>query len=122
MGCHILLVDDEIEVIELYLKYLKRHGFTDVAVAKNSQLAVDYIEKNKPNLVFLDISLGDDSRENGVELLQRIRRQAPETKVCMMSAYRDEYEKQAMEIGAFAFITKPFRPDMLQKVAAEASK
>lgn len=109
----ILLVDDEVEISDLYVRYLKRCGFADTFVAYTSQAAIEYIQSHKPELAILDISLGSASQGTGLDVLSRIRQILPECRVCMMSAYRDEHEKMALDMGAHRFIAKPFAPDIL---------
>ncbi|MBF0386808.1 MAG: response regulator [Candidatus Omnitrophica bacterium] len=118
----ILIVDDETDISELYVRYLKRSGFTDTMVAHNSQTAIELIEKDRPNLVVLDISLGADSKGTGMDVLARVSKTAPECKICMMSAYREEYEKICLDLGAYVFISKPFQPDVLLEIINRASQ
>ena len=120
----ILLVDDEAEIAELYVRYLKRCGFPETTVVNTSQAAIEHIETNKPDLVVLDISLGADSNGTGIDVLARVRKTVPATKICMMSAYRDEHEKLSLDLGAYVFIAKPFQPDVLLDLirAADAAE
>lgn len=113
MGLKVLLVDDEVEIAELYIRYLQRNGFSEVAAVHSSQAALVHIEQNNPDLVFLDISLGEESNASGMDVLELVRQNRPQCKVCMMSAYRDEFEQTALQKGAYAFVAKPFRPDTL---------
>jgi DNA-binding NtrC family response regulator len=113
MDLKVLLVDDEVEIAELYIRYLQRNGFSDVAAVHSSQAALSHIEQNRPHLVFLDISLGEESNGTGMDVLEAVRQTQPQCRICMMSAYRDEFERSALQKGAYAFVAKPFRPDTL---------
>ncbi len=118
----ILLVDDEVEIADLYVRYLKRCGFPETAVVHTSQDAVEYIEQYRPDFVVLDISLGADSQGTGMDVLARVRTTVPESRVCMMSAYRDEHEKLSLDLGAHVFIAKPFQPDVLLELIKAADR
>jgi DNA-binding response OmpR family regulator len=101
----ILLVDDEIELSSMISRILQRSGFSDVTSVSTPEEAIEYIEKNKPDLAFLDINL--NAGMTGLDVLRRVRQTAPEVQVCMSSAYREEHEQESLSVGAKWFLKKP---------------
>ncbi|MBF6614098.1 MAG: response regulator [Chloroflexi bacterium] len=101
----ILIVDDNIR----YRTQLRR------MVSKNCPQALVYeaediahalraVEGSRPQLVFVDVVLGD---ENGIDCLQQIRVLAPQGRVVLMSAYPDrEFRRAGRDAGAVAFLDK----------------
>lgn len=118
----ILLVDDETEILDLYARYLRRCGFPDITVAHTSQGAIDAMAKSRPDLIILDISLGANSEGTGMDVLSAAVKTCPLSKICMMSAYRDEHEQLSLEGGAHAFIAKPFKPEVLLELIRSFEK
>ncbi|MCM8832335.1 MAG: sigma-54 dependent transcriptional regulator [Candidatus Omnitrophica bacterium] len=104
----ILLIDDE-ELIRITLKdILEKEGY-EVLIAEDGEKGFQKFQKEKPNLVLLDIKMpGMD----GISLLQKIKNISPETIVIMITAYGSiPSAVQSMKLGAFDYITKPFLPD-----------
>lgn len=105
MNKSILIVDDE-EVIRLSLgEGLKDMGYK-VSTASNGAEAEEKVRKVKPYVVFLDMRL---SEENGLDILERIKKEDSETEVVIMTAYGDTQSAvKAIKLGAFDYINKPF--------------
>jgi len=107
MASRILIVDDEPNIV-LSLEYLmKREGF-EVAVAADGEVALRAMAERRPDLVILDIMM---PRLNGFEVCQRIRAEPAwrGVRVLMLTAKGRETElKKGLEVGADAYVTKPF--------------
>ena len=107
MASRILIVDDEPNIV-LSLEYLmKREGF-EVAVAADGEGALRAMAERRPDLVILDIMM---PRLNGFEVCQRIRAEPAwrGVRVLMLTAKGRETElKKGLEVGADAYVTKPF--------------
>lgn len=102
----ILLVDDAKFARKIAKKALHNGGFDYVEEAVNATQAMQLFEKKNPDLVLLDITLPDNS---DLTLLREMLKRKPEAKIIMISAIGQELIiEDAMEIGAKAFITKPF--------------
>jgi putative nucleotidyltransferase with HDIG domain len=100
----ILIIDDE-EIVRSMLATFIGTKYP-CRTAASAQEALQIISTSPVNLVLSDIHLGIDS---GIELCKTIREISPDTAVVMMSGMVDiEYAIQAMQHGAFDFITKPF--------------
>ena len=104
-GKKILVVDDEEAIQKLLSQVFSRKGFK-VFTAGDGKEALDLMEKKEPNMVLLDVTLpGMD----GLLLLKEIRKHYPETGVVMATAVTDEHiSQEAIEIGAYDYVTKPF--------------
>lgn len=100
----ILIVDDE-EPIRSLVRELLAPDY-DCVVAGSVEEALAVLHENTFNLVLSDIDLGDSS---GLVLVPRILEQSPETVVIMISGQQSiESAIEAMRVGAFDYITKPF--------------
>ena len=104
----ILIVDDE-ESTRFYLKrlILKKFGFK-VSEASNGLEALDSTQKEKPDIVFLDISM---PQMDGIECLRQIRRDSATDSlpVVIMTAHNDSSTvNEFLQLGIFAYILKPF--------------
>ncbi len=116
----ILIVDDEDELSRMLKRYLKTKGFSDVITINTPEAAIQYIELNKPDFVFLDINL--NTKLNGIDVLKQVHRTTPETLICMVSAYRDEHEQQSLSEGAKWFLRKPTTLDDLLAILKSAGQ
>jgi two-component system response regulator ResD len=101
----ILAVDDEEEICEITKRFLQRKGYI-VYTAQTKQQAIDVLKKSRPQLMLLDIRLG---QESGLDLLRQARELDKDIKVIMVSALEDEENiRQAKLLGADDYVTKPF--------------
>jgi len=100
----ILVVDDEQEVCDMLKKFLTKRGHT-VYTALNGEEALSLVKEERPHIVLLDIRM---PKMNGMECLEHIRKIDKEVGVIMITAItEEEIGKQALELGAFDYITKP---------------
>ncbi len=105
---HILIVEDEESLLKLETILLASKGYKVTGV-KDGLAALSEIEQNKPDLVLLDIMMpGID----GFEVCRRIK-ENPETRgipVVMLTAKKSAVDQaRGIEVGADAYITKPFK-------------
>ncbi|TEB14387.1 Alkaline phosphatase synthesis transcriptional regulatory protein PhoP [Pelotomaculum sp. FP] len=112
----ILVVDDETNILELLKFNLAKNGYQVVGLT-NGLDAIKFMEKDKPDLIILDIML---PHMDGYEVL-RILRADPETigiPIIMLSAKDEEIDKVlGLELGADDYVTKPFSPrEMVARV------
>ena len=119
MAHDILIVDDEADIRMLITGILEDEGFTTRAAADADE-ALEAIRSRRPNLVILDIWL-EDSRLDGLELLDLIMRDHPSLPVVMISGHGNiETAVSAIKQGAYDFIEKPFKADRLLLIASRA--
>jgi len=114
---HILIVDDESNVRKVLTTLLVQGGF-QATPAKDSAQALDLVRAQDPDLVLTDLQMpGMD----GMELLATLRADFPEIPVVMLTAHGSiEAAVEAMKLGAFDFLTKPFERDQVLEVIARA--
>ena len=119
MASDILIVDDEADIREGVSGILSDEGH-NTRTAKNSDEALAAIEARRPQLIFLDIWM-QGSRLDGMQLLEIVKRQHPNLPVVMISGHGNiETAVQAIRLGAYDFIEKPFKADRLVLVAERA--
>ncbi len=119
MATDILIVDDEADIREGVSGILTDEGH-NTRTAKNSDEALAAIEARRPQLIFLDIWM-QGSRLDGMQLLEIIKKQHPGLPVVMISGHGNiETAVQAIHLGAYDFIEKPFKADRLVLVAERA--
>ncbi len=112
----ILCVDDDQSIRTMLEKVLTAESY-DVLLAINGEEAVEIAQKEDPDLILLDIGLpGID----GIEVLRRIKKDAPQADAIMITAQGSiETAVAAMKAGARNYITKPFNTEELQLLIAE---
>lgn len=100
----ILIIDDEDNIRNLLKNILI--DIADVYDAESGTKGMQIFQKEKPQLIMLDIMLPDTS---GIELLQRIREQDKNVKIVMITAYETiKSVIDIMNINISGYITKPF--------------
>ena len=110
----VLVVDDEEAVRNLLQRILEGAGY-QVTTAANGQEALYQVSLGETELVLLDIKM---SGMSGIEVLSKLNADSPDTCVIMVTSVVDtETAVEAMKLGAYDYILKPFdRDDVLQKV------
>lgn len=102
----ILIVDDKEGVRRSLEIVLQKEGFR-VASAPDGGRALIMIRELKPDVIVTDMRMEPMS---GIELLQRVKEQRPQTEVILMTAYATiDSAVMAIKLGAFDYITKPFK-------------
>lgn len=104
----ILVVDDDNDMCLLLTRFLSRNGYS-VATASSGHMAIEWMKKNKPDLVLCDFRLDD---MNGAELLIKIKEAHQEAAVIIITGYSDVKDAvEVMKLGAYDYVTKPLFPD-----------
>jgi DNA-binding NarL/FixJ family response regulator len=86
-------------------------NFDVVGEAKDGQEAIRFAEKLKPHLVLTDLSM---PRMNGMDAIRDIRKQAPETKIVVLTIHKtEEYILAALKAGAHGYVLKDAAQDEL---------
>ena len=112
----VYIADDEMWVIVGLKKRIEKTGlpFQVVGEANNGVMALEEIEKKKPDILFNDIRMPG---YNGLELLELLRKKELDTKVVLISGYAEfEYAQSAIRNGAYDYLLKPIDQDKLQTV------
>lgn len=117
MNRTVYIIDDEPSIcvsLQLALKNLYR-----VKTFTSSLPALANMEAEGADIVLLDLRLGE---ENGLEVLERIKRIDPNTEVIMMTAFGSiDTSVSAMQKGAFTYLTKPINIEELKVIMQQAS-
>ena len=116
MNRTVYIIDDEPSIcvsLQLALKNLYR-----VKTFTSSLPALASMEAEGADIVLLDLRLGE---ENGLEVLERIKRIDPNTEVIMMTAFGSiDTSVNAMQKGAFTYLTKPINIEELKVIMQQA--
>jgi two-component system nitrogen regulation response regulator NtrX len=108
----ILIIDDEADIRVLVSGILGDEGF-EAREAADSDSALAAIGQRRPGLVLLDIWL-QGSRLDGMELLELLKKEHPSLPVVIMSGHGTiETAVEAIKLGAYDFIEKPFKADRM---------
>ncbi|OJF09709.1 DNA-binding response OmpR family regulator [Couchioplanes caeruleus] len=104
---HVLVVDDDPTVSDVVRRYLEQDGCR-VRLAGNGEAALAAASAEMPDIVVLDLMMpGID----GIEVCRRLRRDAPDLPVVMLTALGEEPDRVlGLEAGADDYVTKPFSP------------
>ena len=114
----VLMVDDEEKFRETTRKILNKRGFNTILAASGEE-AIEKISEN-PAVVILDIKMpGID----GLEALKEIKKLAPEVPVIMLTGHgAEDSARDALEKGAFDYLTKPCDIDLLASKIMDAHR
>ena len=119
-----MIVDDESHIrmlIEQTLEDLEDEG-VELLFAENGEQALELIQKEKPNLVFLDVMM---PKMNGMEVCYKVKKELklPDIYIILLTAKGQEVDRQkGLEMGADRYMTKPFDPDEMLSIAEEVLK
>jgi DNA-binding response OmpR family regulator len=117
----LLIVDDEAHIrmlLEQTLEDLEDEG-VEFFSAQNGEEALEIIQAEKPQLVFLDVMM---PKMNGMEVCRRVKKELQLDKVfiVLLTAKGQELDRQkGQEVGADLYMTKPFDPEIILNKAKE---
>ncbi|MES2708160.1 MAG: sigma-54 dependent transcriptional regulator [Verrucomicrobiota bacterium] len=113
----IVIIDDEAPILELIGQVSRRMGH-EPAMFQTGREGLAGLERIQPDLLIVDLRIGDVS---GLDIIQECREQHPLTQVVMVTGYGSvETAVDAMKLGAFDYLTKPFELEDLQKTIIQA--
>jgi two-component system alkaline phosphatase synthesis response regulator PhoP len=114
----VLIIDDDAS-LRLFIKILFVNNGFDVSLAENGHEGIRLASMNPPNIIILDIMM---EGLNGFEVCKLLRANSSmqRTAIIIISgkSFKPDIDK-AMELGADAFIVKPYSPDELLKTAIQ---
>lgn len=129
----VLVADDQANMRWTLVHVLGEQGF-EVVTAEDGEQAVGRVKQEAPQVILMDLKM---PRLGGLQALEQIKESAPEVPVIVITAYGDVPSAvQAMKLGAYDFLTKPFdneellytvkraveRRELLSQVAAIKSR
>ena len=115
----ILIVDDEAHIrmlIEQTLEELEDEG-VEFMTADNGETALQLIQSERPNLVFLDVMM---PKMNGMDVCSEVKKDPglKEVFIILLTAKGQDFDRQkGQEVGADIYMTKPFDPEMILNTA-----
>ncbi len=111
----ILVADDDADITEIISFSLRRHGY-HVLTARNGQEALDLAQRDRPDVVILDVMM---PRVDGFEVCRRLRL-STRVPIIMLTAKDDENDKvYGLDVGADDYLTKPFsHKELLARIRA----
>jgi putative two-component system response regulator len=106
----ILIVDDEEPIRALLARLLGAHGY-DCVTAEDAAAARRLLEQSPVALVLSDVNMPGES---GLDFSSEVLRTHPDTAVVMVTGMDDRrYAEVAIELGAYGYVLKPFKPNEL---------
>jgi two-component system phosphate regulon response regulator PhoB len=112
MNAKILIVDDQLDLLELLTMSLTQEGFL-VRTASSGAKALSEITSDKPDLILLDIILGDIS---GIKLTTKLKNDVETSHIPIILLTAKDSETDiivGLSVGADDYITKPFNTKVL---------
>ena len=117
MSARILVVDDEEIVIRSCTRILDGSDY-QIEAAHDGREALQRVDQNAYDIMILDIMMPNIG---GLEVLRRVKEGHPDIDVIMITGLSQiDTAVQAMKLGAFDYISKPFEPDELKLVVQRA--
>lgn len=118
----LLIVDDD-EVICRGLGSCipwKEYGIQNVHLAYDGEMALEYVEKEHPDIILADINM---PFMDGMEFSMRVRQEYPDIKIILLTAYKEfQYAKKAVQLQIFEYLTKPFTNEEVLEAVLRAIK
>ncbi len=115
---HILIVDDDPDLLRVFVRWLQAAGY-QTTTASNGQAACELVAKTKFQAILSDISM---PHMDGIDLLREVRRVDLDVPVILMTASPNvETAAEAVEWGAFRYLLKPIEGALLKETVAKAS-
>ena len=109
----VLVVDDDDVIRRLLKGFLEKKGY-EVVLAVDGNDALDKVRTERPTVVLLDITM---PQKSGFEVLKEIKRSDAGIGVIMVTAHADDaIGREALALGAFDYVSKPFDLEYLEKV------
>ncbi|MFH1338318.1 MAG: response regulator [Candidatus Omnitrophota bacterium] len=117
----LLIVDDEPAIVDFTQKIYSRKGFTTFG-ATDGITGVEVFKKERPTVTLIDVHM-PYSPIDGVETLRRIK-EIDKDAICIMVTRITEKDKveQSKQLGASAYLLKPFEIEDLDKAISEVAK
>ena len=108
----ILLAEDDLTMVSLLKTLLKMEGFEVMALDVDADIPAA-VGREMPDAIFMDVHLGEQS---GMNVLQAIRKNPETARVRVVMTSGLNMEQECLNLGANAFLQKPFMPDDLISV------
>ena len=112
----IVIIDDESSILELMSKFIRGLGH-EVMACQTGTEGVAVVRASRPEMVIVDLRIGDI---DGLEIIKICAAEVPEAAVIMVTGHGSvETAVEAMRLGAYDYLTKPFElPDLRRTIQA----
>jgi two-component system, NtrC family, response regulator AtoC len=115
----VLIVDDEPNLRKILAAQLSRDGY-DVLLAEDGEQGLQFLREHHIDLVVTDLRM---PKVDGMALLREALREQPDLPIVMITAHGTvDTAVEALKLGAFDYLTKPFDKDEVRQVVAKALK
>jgi len=116
----LLVIDDEDSIVDYTLKIFKNRGY-EVFGAKKGDEALEVFNKERPNILLIDVFLVD-SDIDGMEILKKVKEMDQEA-ICIMQTRVTDQSKieEAKALGALDYLLKPFEVAKLIEAVEKAA-
>lgn len=96
------------------------YGIRIVGTANNGDKGIELIQETEPHIVLTDIRM---PKKNGLEMMKQVLDKYPRIKFVFLSGYSEfQYAQEALQLGVFDYIVKPFTPQKIIDVVVKAKK
>ena len=114
MSRTVMIVDDSLFMRKIMRGILAEKGYVVTAEAASALETMRNLHSSHPDIIFLDIILPDS---NGLDLLESVITACPDTKVVVCSSLGEgQVVQKSLDLGACAYIQKPFTPEKVAEV------
>jgi len=108
----ILIVDDEVAIVDILKSFLQEKEHK-VFTAYDGVEAVEVTKRERPHVILLDIYL---PKMDGIQVLKAVREFDDTIGIIIMTGFREkDVAQEALKLGAFDYINKPFDFDYLER-------
>lgn len=115
----VLVVDDELLIRNFLVETLQRKGL-DVTAAESGEAALPHMKEDAFDLIITDMKMPGMT---GIEVLRKAKELCPKSLVVVITAFGSiENAVEAMHLGAFNYLIKPFSPDTIEAVLEKAQE
>ncbi|ADV63162.1 two component, sigma54 specific, transcriptional regulator, Fis family [Isosphaera pallida ATCC 43644] len=112
----VLIADDDEALLEVVSGWFRRWRFRP-SLARNRAEVMEQVERERPQVVLLDVKLGTD---DGVEILGELRARLPDLVIVLTTAFGTiDHAVRAMQMGARDYLTKPIESERLKTLLQE---
>jgi len=122
MAYGVVVVDDEYWIRSLICSYLPaaEEGFALLGEAADGIDGLDLCRETHPDILITDIKMPGIG---GLELLETVRREAPDTQIIIISGYEEfEYARRALKSGVLDYLLKPIEKPAVREVLFQAAR
>ena len=115
----ILLIDDEDLILNFLSEALRAKNY-DVTIAQSGRSGLALFQEQEFDLVITDMKMPDLT---GIDILKKVKEISPSTDVIVITAFGSiENAVEAMRLGAFNYVIKPFTPESIEAVIDKANE